>query len=144
MIRVGKISVAIALIVLVGGLFWLIYSIWIKPTSILVVNPLPAQEAEIILNNDSRNIKVTCVSMEEAKDFESYDAVLMYGRGLYLDSIQLRSLDRAAGKGVPVFTNTLRNFSFVVNHNLNSLQTEKLQLYFSNPCRENYRNMLRY
>ncbi|MDE5793630.1 MAG: hypothetical protein K2I08_02810, partial [Muribaculaceae bacterium] len=94
MSRVGKISVVIALIVLlVGGLCWLIYSVWFKPTSILVVNPLPAQEAEIILNNDSRNIKVTCVSMEEAKDFESYDAVLMYGRGLYLDSIQLRSLD---------------------------------------------------
>lgn len=144
MSRVGKISVVVALTALVIGIGWFVYTVWFKPTSILVVNPLPAQEAEIILNNDSRNIRVTCVSMEEAKDFESYDAVLMYGRGLYLDSIQLRSLDSAAGKGVPVFTNTLRNFSFVVSHNLDSLQTEKLQLYFSNPCRENYRNMLRY
>lgn len=144
MSRVGKISVVIALTALVVGIGWFVFTVCFKPTSILVVNPLPAQEAEIILNNDSRNIKVTCVSMEEAKDFESYDAVVMYGRGLYLDSIQLRSLDRAADKGVPVFTNTLRNFSFVVNHNIDSLQTEKLQLYFSNPCRENYRNMLRY
>ena len=144
MSRVGKISVVIALTALVVGIVWFVFTVWFKPTSILVVNPLPAQEAEIILNNDSRNIRVTCVSMEEAKDFESYDAVVMYGRGLYLDSIQLRSLNRAADKGVPVFTNTLRNFSFVVNHNLDSLQTEKLQLYFSNPCRENYRNMLRY
>lgn len=144
MSRVGKISIVIALTALVVGIGWFVYKVWFEPTSILVVNPLPAQEAEIILNNDSRKIKITCVSMEEAKDFESYDAVLMYGRGLYLDSIQLRSLDRAADRGVPVFTNTLRNFSFVVNHNLDSLQTEKLQLYFSNPSRENYRNMLRY
>ena len=74
MSRVGKISVVIALTALVVGIGWFVFTVWFKPTSILVVNPLPAQEAEIILNNDSRNIKVTCVSMEEAKDFESYDA----------------------------------------------------------------------
>ncbi|MDE6380458.1 MAG: cobaltochelatase subunit CobN, partial [Muribaculaceae bacterium] len=144
MSRVGKISLIAVLSLLTVAVCWLIYAAWLMPTRVLVVNPLPAQEAEIILNNDSRNIKVTCVGMEEANDFDRYDAVLMYGRGLYLDSVQLLSLDRAGRMGIPVFTNTLRNFSFVVNHNLDSLQTEELQRYFSNPCRENYRNMLRY
>ena len=144
MSRVGKISIVTALAVLFAGIGWCIYANWLRPTRILIVNPLPAQEAEIVLNNDSRHIKVICTGMEEAKDFERYDAVLMYGRGLYLDSVQLRSLESAACKGVPIFTNTLRNFSFIVNHNLNSIQEETLQRYFSNPCRENYRNMLRY
>lgn len=120
------------------------YNIWFKPTKILVVNPLPAQEAEIVLNNDSRHIKVVCRKMEEATDFDKYDAVLMYGRGLYLDSLQLASIEKAANKGIPVFTNTLRNFSFVVSHNIDSIQTRTLQSYFSNACSKNYRNLLRY
>lgn len=144
MSRVGKKSIVAVVVALVGVIGWFVYAVCLRPTRILVVNPLPAQEAEIILNNDSRNIKVTCIKMEDAKDFDQYDAVLMYGRGLYLDSLQLQSLEKAAKKGIPVFTNTLRNFSFVVNHNLDSLQMDRLQSYFSNPCRENYRNMLRY
>ena len=142
--RGRKIFLLITLVLFFSGIGWLAYANWFRPTRILVVNPLPAQEAEIILNNDSRHIKVTCVAMEEAKSFDRYDAVLMYGRGLYLDSVQLKSLEHAARKGIPVFTNTLRNFNFVVNHNLDSLQIEELHRYFSNPCRENYRNMLRY
>lgn len=144
MSRVEKLSVIIVIAVMFGAVVWLVYASWFRPTRVLIVNPLPAQEAEIILNNDSRHIKVTCVAMEEAGDFDRYDAVLMYGRGLYLDSVQLRSLEHAAAKGIPVFTNTLRNFSFVVNHNIDSLQADNLQRYFSNPCRENYRNLLRY
>ena len=144
MSRVKKLSPVIIIFVAICCCAYIAYNIWLKPTTVLVVNPLPAQAAEIVLNNDSRHIQVVCSSMEEATNFEDYDAVLIYGRGLYLDSLQLQSLDKAAKNGVPVFTNTLRNFSFVVNHNLDSIQTATLQEYFSNPCRDNYRNMLRY
>ncbi len=105
------IGIAMALIAIL-----MVWHSLLRPTKILVVNPLPAQKAEIILNNDSRLISVTCTTMEEARDFSKYDAVLMYGRGLYLDSIQMADLEKAAHNGVPVFTNSLRNFNFVVNH----------------------------
>ncbi|MCM1218405.1 MAG: cobaltochelatase subunit CobN [Lachnospiraceae bacterium] len=144
MARVKKFIPCILTVLAVACCGYVCYQTWFKPTKILVVNPLPAQAAEIVLNNDSHHIEVVCSSMEDADDFDNYDAVLMYGRGLYLDSLQLQSLDIAAGKGIPVFTNTLRNFNFVVNHNLDSAQTVTLQHYFSNPCRDNYRNMLRY
>ncbi len=121
-----------------------IYRQWFAPTKILIVNPLPAQAADILLNNDSRGIDVVCVGMEEAHDFSDYDAVLMYGRGLFLDSIQMREIDEAAAEGVKIYTNTLRNFSFVVNRNLDSLQIETLHKYFRNPCKSNYVNLLRY
>ena len=98
MSRVGKKSIVAVVVALVGVIGWFVYAVCLRPTRILVVNPLPAQEAEIILNNDSRNIKVTCIKMEDAKDFDQYDAVLMYGRGLYLDSLQLQSLEKAAKK----------------------------------------------
>ena len=68
----------------------------------------------------------------------------MYGRGLYLDSLQLQSLYMAAKHGIPIFTNSLKNFSFVETHNLTSEQIRTLQEYSSNPCHDNYRNMLRY
>lgn len=141
---VRKAAIIAGAVILSGLCLYVVYNLWLRPTRILVVNPLPAQEAEIVLNNDSRHIKVVCESMEKACDFGKYDAVLIYGRGLYLDSLQLQSLSRAAEKGVPVFTNTLRNFSFMVTHNLDSAQCATLQEYFSNPCGENYRNMLRY
>lgn len=140
----NKYFAIILIIILLGGTIWGGYSLWFRPVSILVVNPLPAQAAEIVLNNDCDNIKIVCKSMEDAGDFERYDAVLMYGRGLFLDSLQLTSLDMAAAKGIPVFTNTLRNFSFIVTHNLDSTQCTHLQRYFSNQCGRNYRNLVRY
>ncbi len=139
--KIILIAVAAAVVAAVVVLAW---RCLLRPTQILVVNPLPAQAAEIVLNNDNPHIEVTCRTMEEAADFDSYDAVLMYGRGLYLDSLQMESLEKAARKGIPVFTNTLRNFSFIVNYNLDSLQTGRLQAYFKNPCQANYRNLLRY
>lgn len=120
------------------------YNIWFAPTRILVVNPLPAQAAEMILNNESRSIKVTCAPMEEAGGFSHYDAVLMYGRGLFLDSIQLKEVEKAADKGVLFFTNSIRNFSFTVTYNVDSIQTATIQEYFNNPCRANYANLLKY
>lgn len=139
-----KVLVTLGVLIVLGVCLYGAYNLWLRPTTILVVNALPAQAAEIVLNNDCRNIELTCKSMEEAKDFEKYDGVLMYGRGLYLDSLQMTSLEKAAAKGIPIFTNTLRNFSFVVTHNLDSIQCNQLQKYFSNQCGNNYRNLVRY
>ena len=57
------------------------YSYWLAPTRILIVNPLPAQAADIALNNDCGRIKVKCIKLEEVEDLSGYDAILMYGRG---------------------------------------------------------------
>lgn len=121
-----------------------VYRSYFASTRILIVNPLPAQKAEMMLNNDDNSIDVTCVSMEDAHNFADYDAVLMYGRGLFLDSLQLSEIDDAAAEGVKIYTNALRNFSFIVNRNLDSAQMDTLRMYFRNPCRANYVNLLRY
>lgn len=82
--------------------------------------------------------------MEELSEVSRYDAIMMYGRGLFLDETQLSELEKAAAKGIPIFTNTIRNFNFVVNYNLTEEQRETLGNYFQNACRQNYRNVLRY
>ncbi len=116
----------------------------VAPTRILIINPLPAQAADIALNNDCSHIRVKCIKMEEVKDLSGYDAIMMYGRGLFLDETQVAELERVAAKGIPVFTNALRHFNFIVNHNITPEQQETLQMYFQNACRQNYRNALRY
>jgi len=131
------------ILILVAGCFTA-YRYWLAPTRILIVNPLPAQAADIALNNDSRHIEVKCVRMEEVKELSGYDAIMMYGRGLFLDETQVAEVERAAARGIPIFTNALRNFNFIVNHNITPEQQATLQAYFQNACKKNYRNALRY
>ena len=129
---------------IVAGIGTYVYNRWFSSTKILVVNSLPAQEAEIRLNNTNKHIDVTCLPMSEAHGFKNYDAVLMFGRGLFLDSIQMADIKEAADAGVKFFTSTLRNFSVDVNYNVTDAQKDTLQSYFRNPCRSNYSNLLRY
>lgn len=134
-------TVGVALLVMVSYFVW---HRWMSPTRILIVNPLPSQAADIALNNDCADIRVTCIPMEELADVSAYDAIMMYGRGLFLNDAQVAELEKAAAKGVPIFTNSLRNFNFIVNYNLSKEQIKGLEAYYQNACRQNYRNVLRY
>ena len=86
------------------------YQYWLAPTRILIINATLAQAADIALNNDCARIEVTCIKKEEVKDLSGYDAIVMYSRGLYLDDGQIAEVERWCQR-VPVFTNTLRNFT---------------------------------
>ena len=94
------------------------YQYWLAPTRILIINATLAQAADIALNNDCARIEVTCIKKEEVKDLSGYDAIVMYSRGLYLDDGQIAEVERVGASGVPVFTNTLRNFTLSLNHNV--------------------------
>lgn len=52
------------------------YRHWLSPTRILVVNTLKTQEADFILSNDSRRIRVECVEAEKMGSLDGYDAVI--------------------------------------------------------------------
>ena len=118
---------------IVAGIGTYVYNRWFSSTKILVVNSLPAQEAEIRLNNTNKHIDVTCLPMSEAHGFKNYDAVLMFGRGLFLDSIQMADIKEAADAGVKFFTSTLRNFSVDVNYNVTDAQKDTLQVASAPP-----------
>nr|WP_302828721.1 cobaltochelatase subunit CobN [uncultured Bacteroides sp.] len=135
--------ILICVVLLIASCF-AIYRYWLTPTRILIINPLPAQAADIALNNDCRFIEVTCIKMEEVKDLSRYDAIMMYGRGLFLDDTQVAEMKRVATGGTPIFTNALRNFNFIANYNITPEQQTTLQTYFQNACKKNYRNALRY
>ncbi len=125
-----------------GG--YAVYRQFMAPTRILVVNALEAQQADFVLNNDSRHIDVDCVDADEMERLDGYDAIIFYARRIFLTDEQMAEVQRVAGRGVPIFTKTLRSSDFVENHNLSDAQIDTLKQYFENDNRQNYRNGLRY
>lgn len=121
-----------------------VYCHYLAPTRILVVNALEAQQADFVLNNDSRHIDVSCTDAEQMERLDRYDAIIIYARRIFLTDEQRAEVQEAAARGVPVFTKTLRTSDFVENHNLTDAQIDTLKLYFENDNRQNYRNGLRY
>ena len=136
--------VALALLALLATGACLIYSHYMSPTRILVVNALEAQQADFVLNNDSRHIEVTCMEADEMHDIDDFDAIIVYARRIFLSDEQMEEIEQAAGRGIPIFTKTLRSSDFVENRNLTAEQIATLQRYFDNDNRQNYRNGLRY
>ena len=139
-----RIFVIIGVVTLLAIAGYAVYSRFMAPTRILVVNALKAQQADITLNNDSRHIQVECVEAEEMGSLEDYDAIIVYARRIFLTDEQMAEVKRVAEKGVPIFTKTLRTSDFVENHNLDEQQIATLQQYFDNENRQNFRNGLRY
>ena len=132
----------IFLLLAVGG--YAVYRQFMAPTRILVVNALEAQQADFVLNNDSRHIDVSCVDADKMERLDHYDAIIIYARRIFLTDEQVAEVQRVASRGVPVFTKTLRTSDFVENHNLTDAQVDTLKQYFDNDNRQNYRNGLRY
>ena len=134
---------ALGIIVVAAGLV-LAYDRWFRPTRILIVNAPEQQAAAIGLCGESGNVDLTFKSKEEAGRFGSYDAIIMFGRGLFMSESQIGDLEKAAGKGIPVFSQQLRQSALVVNRNLSEEQRQTFQDYIGNGCMANYRNMLLY
>lgn len=132
----------IFLLLAAGG--YVVYRQFMAPTRILVVNALEAQQADFVLNNDSRHISVSCVDADQMTSLDGYDAIIFYARRIFLTDEQMAEVQRVASRGVPVFTKTLRTSDFVENHNLTDAQIDTLKQYFENDNRQNYRNGLRY
>lgn len=123
---------------------WGVYARWFAPTKILVVNAMPAREADLKVNNVDSHVALTCLKPDDVKSFSGYDAIVLYGRSLYLDSIKIKDLQKQIDKGVKVYTFALRNFSFDIKANLSPGQIDTLNIFAQNSNASNCRNMLIY
>ena len=110
---------------------WIAYTQLLAPTKILVVNAADAQQADFILNNDSRHIRIDCIETEDLKDADGYDAIVLYGRNLYLNEEQTAMLTKAGDKGTVVFTKNARPSNPQLFLNISDQQREILKQYFS-------------
>ena len=99
----------VAVSIILGMAGYAAWHHWMSPTRILVVNALEAQQADFVLNNDSRHIKVTCMEADEMHDIDDFDAIIVYARRIFLSDGQMAEIEQAARKGIPIFTKTLRS-----------------------------------
>lgn len=120
------------------------YKLFFSSVSIAVINATLAQKADIALNNSSRNLNLTFIDQENVEDVSKYDAIILFGRGLYLNEVQIGEIDKAGNKGVPVFTNALNQGHLSLNHNLSEDQHKTLLEYLRNPSKHNFKNAVLY
>ena len=143
--RLRKPLLIAAVAVLLAAAGWFVL---LRPTRILVVNATLAQQADVALNNDSRQIRLKFADADQiAQDGRAsrgLDAMILFSRGLYLDDDQVATLEKAGRKGLTIFTNTLSNQHVDVQCNITEEQRQTLSAYFRNPSAGNYRNGLRY
>lgn len=113
-------------------------------TRILVVNPLPAQQAEFASGCSNPDVEISFATADEATDFDDYDFIMLYTRGLYLDSLQRAGLQRAAESGRRIIGYGSRSGMSEYNANLTSGECDTLLHYLSYPCRPNYASLIDY
>ena len=130
----------VMIIVIAAGL---LYACFLSPTKIALVNFPSYQVSNIILSNDNRFIKVEEVGPDKASGLKNYDAILIFGPGLRLTPEQIKNIEAGGKKGAMVYTFVFAS-DIVKNNRVDSLQQEKLDTYYSNRCKENFRNMLHY
>ncbi len=133
---------AILLLLVVAG--FAVYQCWLRPTRIAFINALPAQKTDIALCNDADRVQLDFIDPQDVTDLTGYDAVLMFGRSLYLDEEQMAHLQSVIDAGMPVFTMVNRHANFEVKENLTTEQCDTLQQYLIDACKQNYRNVVRY
>ena len=94
------------------------YKLLFAPVHIAVINATLSQQADIALNNNSSNIRLTFLSQEEAEKALDKDAIVLFGRGLYLTEEQIAKFNEGATRGTRIFTNTLNQGHLAINHNI--------------------------
>lgn len=129
---------------LILGCAFFIWHRYMSPTRVLVVNATDVQQADFILNNDSRHISIDCTDPDGVGNASRYDAVILYGRNLYLSEEQIGQLEKAGNRGTLVFTKNAREQNSIITQNISDNQNDTLKQYFDFPNHQNILNGLRY
>ena len=136
-----KILLKVGLVVILLCCIWGLYSRYFAPTRVALINFPAYQASSIALANDSRMIQVDALKPEDASKLKNYDVVLFFGPGLRLNGEQAAAIQTAGAKGTAVYT-LIFSSGVITNHNVDSLQQERIGDYYGNGNKTNYRNLL--
>ena len=93
--------------------------------------------------NDNSFVKLREVSTDHLDELTGYDMVFVNGMGLRIVEEQRQQIQRAADKGIPVYTSMATNPANNIC-NLDSVQMSQIRQYLTNAGKVNYRNLLSY
>lgn len=120
-----------------------IYVTWFGVTRVAFVNFQTISMGSIAKANDNPMVKVCEVGTDELDELTGYDMVLVNGMGLSIVPEQREQIQRAAGRGVPVYTTMATNPANNIC-STDSLHAANLAAYLGGGGRKNYRNLLNY
>ncbi len=136
-----KIILTLAALVAVLLGVW-VYGTWFGVTRVAFVNFQTISMGSIAKANDNPMVKVYEVGTDELDGLTGYDMVFVNGMGLGIVAGQRAQIQRAARRGVPVYTTMATNPANNIC-STDSLHVAKLAAYLGGG-RRNYRNMLNY
>ena len=129
-----------AALILIGVFVW---RSCFSATKIAFVNFQTINLGSISKANDNSFIKLREVSVDDLDQLTGYDMVFVNGMGLRVVEEQRAQIQRAADKGVPVYTSMATNPANNIC-NLDSVQMKQIRQYLNNGGKVNYRNLLSY
>ena len=128
------------IVVLLG--IW-VYNVWFGTTRIAFVNFQTITMGGIAKANDNSFIKLQEVSVEELDRLSGFDMVFVNGMGLRVVEEQRQQIQKAADKGVLVYTTMATNPANNIC-TIDSVDQVALRGYLGSGGRRNYKNMLNY
>lgn len=130
----------VAAAILVGVFVW---RTCFSATKIAFVNFQTINLGNISKANDNSFVKLREVSTDHLDELTNYDMVFVNGMGLRIVEEQRQLIQRAADKGVPVYTSMATNPANNIC-NLDSVQMKQIRQYLTHAGKVNYRNLLSY
>lgn len=119
------------------------YNTWFGTTKIAFVNFQTMTMGGIAKANDNSFIKLQEVPVEELGRLSGFDMVFVNGMGLRVVEEQRQQIQKAADKGVPVYTSMATNPANNIC-TIDSVDQAAIRGYLGSGGRRNYRNMLNY
>ena len=130
------------IVVLMAALGVWIYNTWFGTTKVAFVNFQTISIGAIAKANDNPKVKVADVPTDRLDELTRYDMVFVNGMGLRVVEEERAQIQRAADKGIPVYTTMATNPA----NNICSLDEKHIAQVaaYLGGGRKNYRNLLNY
>ena len=130
------------IVVLMAALGVWIYNTWFGTTKVAFVNFQSISIGAIAKANDNPKVKVADVPTDRLDELTRYDMVFINGMGLRVVEEERTQIQRAADKGIPVYTTMATNPA----NNICSLDEKHIAQVaaYLGGGRKNYRNLLNY
>ena len=119
------------------------YKVWFGTTRIAFVNFQTITMGGIAKANDNSFIKLQEVPVEELDRLSGFDMVFVNGMGLRVVEEQRQQIQKAADKGVPVYTSMATNPANNIC-TIDSVDQVAIRGYLGSGGRRNYKSLLNY
>lgn len=140
----AKRSIILSIIIcLMALLASLLYQHFFSVTKVALVGYSDFQIARLAKNNDGEWLTIERLAMEKLEHSKDFDAILLFGRGLALSSVQKKYLETASNSGTSLYVEAAMHKGIDVS-NLEAQDNEAITAYLRYGGDTNFRNLLAY